>query len=236
MARSRATDVIEPGLGYMASYSTVTVGSDGEGLTGQHPPLVYLLGSEGVVDAHRRRALPQDRHARGAVTGFTRERGAEVASAGRLEEGVSSLVGDRRLLPFHDDGDRLRDYRLLVDRVRGEGWGGAFADQEPLDEDVGRVDSDLQQGGLDQVHERPRTADVEIGLGVAGEVGNGVGNEEAGVAVEVMVHLEAVLVGPAHLLQGVREYHGIPAPVGIDEPYRSRRRHQRALAQGQDWA
>jgi hypothetical protein len=59
--------------------------------------------------------------------------------------------------------------------------------QEALDEDAAGLNAEVAERRLDEIHERPRAADVEVGIEAApGEVGDGIGCQEPGVRVEVV--------------------------------------------------
>ena len=86
----------------------------------------------------------------------------------------------------------------------------------------GGGDAVVDEGLLDEVHERPGAADEHLGLvGALDERAHRVGGEEAGLGVEVVDEREAVAVLGGERVERVAEDHRPEVAVGVEHPHRS---------------
>ncbi len=166
------------------------------------------------------------RHARGAVPRLARERRAETAAARGFEHGVAGLIADGVFASLEPDHEFVRRRAACLD-------GYILGYDEAFDEHLARLDADPRQAGLDRVHVRTGTADIEVGVGlVAGQRRALLRVEEAALRIEVMMHRQPVAVRRREPLELAGEDHRVPTAIRVHERDGSTRRRERALDDG----
>jgi hypothetical protein len=207
------------------------------GLAGQHPAVGDLVVGQSVVDVHLGGPLDELGHAGRAAARLARERRRHPHLAGGLQDGRARVVVDGVGATVELDRDP-RGGRPRLGRggplgtVGGGGRPGRRRRGEPLDVDVGGVHAVRRQRALDEVHERRRAADVELGAGRGLDEGaERIGVDEAALDVEVVDHLEAAAVPLDEDVELGPEDDGVAVAVGVQEADPARGRGQRGLEQ-----